>query len=221
MTVIFLTTNDVPEKWARYHKKVLIRAIGTRPLITISGLPLDFGKNIIQNEPRSRSNIYLQMLKGAKVANTDFIAIAEDDALYPKEHFEYRPEIDVFAYNNSHWSLFTWGVPTFHWNDRMGNYSLIANRKLVINALEKIFGKYPNGIPEDKAGELGRAKTQISQGIRQKLAIKFFTEVPIIIFHHERGFDDLAKRQVKKMGPLRALEIPYWGKAEDLARRFR
>ncbi|MBN1168257.1 hypothetical protein JXA63_00045 [Candidatus Woesebacteria bacterium] len=221
LTVIFLTTNDVPKKWAEFHKKTLLAAVGKNKLITISNKALDFGNmNLIQKEPRSRSNVYRQLLRGAKHAKTEFIAVAEDDVLYPKEHFDFRPPCDNFFYNNCHWSLFTWNKPVYHWNDRMGNYSLVASRNLVIKTLEKIFRKFPGGIPEEKTGELGRAQTIRSQGIRQKLANKFYTTVPLVVFHHDRGFDELAKRKRKRMGLLRAYDIPYWGPASKLVKKW-
>lgn len=69
LTIIFLTANRVPEKWAEYHKQVLLEAIGDTPIITISFKPLDWGTNLIQTE-YSVDNIYRQMLRGAKVAKT-------------------------------------------------------------------------------------------------------------------------------------------------------
>lgn len=221
LTVIFLTTNDVPERWAKFHKKTLLKAVEANKLITISREPLDFGdSNLVQTETRSRSNVYRQLLRGAKHAKTEFIAVAEDDVLYPKEHFDFRPPKETFFYNNCHWSLFTWNQPVYHWTDRMGNYSLIAKRDLVVGTLEKVFRKFPNGIPEQKTGELGRAHTQLAQGIKQKNAHKFFTTVPLVVFHHDRGFDELAKRKRKRMGLLRAYDIPRWGKAVDLVKKW-
>jgi hypothetical protein len=222
LTVLFLTENRLPPRWKRFQKETLLRAVGNYDLITISRKPLkNMGTNLIQKRPRSRSNIYRQMLRAAKVAKTEFFALAEDDALYSKEHFQFRPRKNVFAYNNNHWSLFTWGEPIFHWTDRRGNYSLITRTELVIEGLGKVFGKYPNGIPEHKTGELGRSKTTIQQGVKQKIGKKFYSGVPIVIFHHKKGFDRLARKGNKAPGPLQALEIPYWGRARDLVKKFR
>ena len=48
LTVIFLTVNRVPDKWAKFHKKVLLEAIGETPIITVSKKSLDWGINLIQ-----------------------------------------------------------------------------------------------------------------------------------------------------------------------------
>src|SRR3990167_5544782 len=98
-TVIYLTTNELPPDWPAYHKKELLEAVDGAPLITMSMKPLDFGLNVIQTEPKSMSNIYWQLLKGAKLAKTKYVAVAEDDALYPREHFLQIPKPGTFAYN--------------------------------------------------------------------------------------------------------------------------
>src|SRR3990167_985746 len=136
LTIIFLTVNKVPYKWAEYHKSVLLEAIGDTPLITISKKPLDWGMNLIQEEEPSVSNIYRQVLRGAKLATTPYIAIAEDDTLYHKEHFTFRPPMDTYGFDGHRWGLFTWGKPTYYYKDRISNACMIAPRELVISALE-------------------------------------------------------------------------------------
>src|SRR3990167_8395102 len=115
LTVIFLTVNKVPEKWAEYHKKVLNEAIGDTLLITVSKKPMDWGLNLIQDEEPSVSNIYRQILRAAKLAVTPYIAIAEDDTLYHKEHFIFRPPEDTYAYDGHRWGIFTWGKPVYYY----------------------------------------------------------------------------------------------------------
>ena len=48
----------------------------------------------------------------------------------------------------------------------------------------------------------------------------FSTEVSIVRIDHELGIDRLARTHRKGMGILRAYDIPYWGKAEDLIKKF-
>jgi hypothetical protein len=220
ITIIMLTANRVPKGWAQFHKEKLLEAAGDIPIITISKEPLDWGKNILQGEAYGASNIYLQMLRGAKVATTDYIAIAEDDALYPKQHFEYRPPLDTFAYNMNRYNLFTWGKPTYSWKNRMGNFTLIAPRKLTIKALEERFAKYPNGTPNGLTGELGRQNVEEKLGLKHYKTTSFATDISIIHIDHEMGIDRLARTHRKGMGILRAYDIPYWGRAEDIIKRF-
>ena len=220
ITIIMLTANRVPQKWAQFHKEKLIEAAGSSPIITISREPLDWGINLLQTEEYGISNIYFQLLKGAKAATTDYIGVAEDDTLYPREHFEYRPPMDTLAYNQNKFGLFTWGKPTYFWKDRIKNSTLIAPRRLVIEALEERFTKYPNGTPPGYTGEMGRANIEDKLGLTRRKSAWFSTEISIISIDHEYGIDRLARTHRKGMGILRAYDIPYWGKAEDLVKKF-
>lgn len=220
LTAIFLTVNEVPEKWAAYHRQVLLEAIGDSPLISISKKPMDLGINILQTEPRSYSNVYRQILKGAKMAITDFIAVVEDDTLYSPDHFLFRPQKDEFAYNMNHWSVYTWGKATYSWKPRRGNYSLVAPRLLVIEALEERFAKYPDGTPDDITGEMGRAMIEKKMRITVRKAVEYYSKISIINFAHDNGFDYLQKNHRKAFGNLLAYDIPHWGKAEELRQKF-
>lgn len=221
ITIIMLTASRVPEKWAEFHKEKLLEATGTSPIITISREPLDWGINLLDTEPYEVSNIYFQLLRGAKEAKTDYIAVAEDDTLYPKEHFEYRPPMDTFAYNQNRFGLFTWGKPTYFWKDRISNSTLIAPRRLAIEALEERFNKYPNGTPKYFTGELGRPNIEDNLGVARRKSAWFSTEISVVRIDHELGIDRLSQTHRKGMGILRAYDIPYWGKAEDIIKKFK
>ena len=212
LTIIFLTVNKVPEKWAAYHKQVLMEAIGDTPIITISKKPLDWGMNLIQEEEPSVSNVYRQILRGAKLAATEYIAIAEDDTLYHKSHFEFRPEKDTFGYDGHRWGIFTWGQPFYYHKDRISNAAMIAPRQLAIEALEERFKKYP----DSNLGELGKEKGKVSE---RKTKI-FWPEMGMVYFSHTNALDGTEQRRTKRPGVVQAYDIPYWGRAEELRKHF-
>ena len=220
LTIIFLTLNKVPTKWAKYQKQVLLEAVGDTTIITLSKKPLDWGKNIIQTEPEGVSNIYWQILKGAKLATTPYIAIAEDDTLYHKEHFIYRPPLDSFGYNFTRWGIFTWGRPFYFYKPRIANGTMIAPRELVIEALEERFKKYPDGIPENKAQELGVQKTERLLGVVPRKHMIFYTYVPVVCFNHQFSCDPLQQRRRKRPHPVQAFDIPHWRKAKNIVSKF-
>lgn len=226
VTVLFLTCNDLPAYWEAYHQKILLEAVKDRPLITLSMKPMELGLNIVQDRPKSASNVYWQMLRGAKAAQTEYIAIAESDTLYHEEHFMKRPEKGTFGYNMNHWALFTWTdrtnpEPMYNWRNRRGNYSMIAERDLVIEALEERFAKWPDGTPDDRTGELGRNMMERNMGITERKASDFYTTISVINFNHDLALDPLQRRHRKNRGWIRAYDIPYWGKASDLVLHFR
>lgn len=222
ITIIMLSANRVPKNWAEFHKQKLLEAAGDSPIVTISREPLDFGINLLDEEPYEISNIYFQLLRGAKEAETDFIAVCEDDTLYPKEHFEFRPPEDTFAYNKNRFNIFRWSrTPTYFWKDRVSNATLVAPRKLAIEALEERFQKYPKGTPAHFTGELGRSNIEDNLGVKRRKMIWFDTEVSVVRVDHELGIDRLSRTHRKGMGILRSYDIPYWGKAEEIVKKFR
>lgn len=221
LTCIFLTVNKVPEQWAQFQKETLLKALDGYPVITMSMKPLDWGTNVLQDGEISASNVYRQLLRGAKLATTKYIAVAEDDALYPREHFHsFRPKDDEFGYNFSRWGIFSWGIPTYFWCDRISNLTLIANRELVIEALEERFAKYPEGTPNAQTGELGRYKRQMDLGTTNYKAVAFYTTVPVVNFSHPEALCTFEQRKRKRLGFVRAYDIPYWDHAKDLQARF-
>jgi len=230
LTAIFLTNNEVPEKWAEFHMGALRQSLAGAPLIILSRKPYYLNDplvtNVLQDKPKSLSNIYWQLLRGAKMAETDYIAVVEDDTLYPPEHFLQRPKQDKIGYNMNHWSLFTWitshhSKPTYSWRNRRGNYSMLSYRKLVIEALEERFKKYPNGTPDNITGEIGRPMVERNMGITLRDVQEFETTQSVINFNHQNASDDLQLRQRKRMGEIRAYDIPYWGRAEELIKKWK
>jgi len=221
LTIIFLTANQLPLKWAEYQKSVLLESASGYHIITISRKPLDWGINLLDTEPKTMSNIYFQMLQGAKLATTDYVAVAEDDTLYPHEHFHsFRPPSDTFAYNKNRLGLFTWGKPTYFWKDRQSNSTLIAPRSLLAEALEERYAKYPDGTPDKITGELGRKMVDSNLGVTQRKSIWFETEVSVLRLDHNFGIDTLAKSHRKGLGICQSYDIPFWGRAEDMVKKF-
>lgn len=221
LTVIYITASQIPENFAKIQRKVLLDAIGDYPLISISRKPLDFGHNIIDDGKKSLSNIYAQILRAAKIATTPYVAIAEDDCFYPKEHFNfYRPDKDTFCYNQNRFALFTWGEPLYSWRDRVSNCSLIAPRELLIEALEERFAKWPDGTPDKITGEVGRGMVERNLGITERKSVRKYSEVSIIQFNHDNASEDRQVRHRKSLGQIKVHDIFGWRKAEDLVKFY-
>lgn len=207
LTLLFITAGKLPEKWVAFHDEQLAKL--PYPIITM------------RDEVKlGYETIYKRMLEGAKQATTPFVAVIEDDVLYPPEHFHYRPKMDTFAYNQHRWALFTWGTPTYNWRNRKSNCSLIAPRQLMIDALEERFAKHPNGIRREHCGELGRANVDKWLEVSPRKSIEWYSKVGIIQLNHDGATDERARNHHKELGPVRAFDIPYWGKAEDLLKHY-
>lgn len=220
LTVVMLTPNRLPKLWVQYHRKVLTEAIGDTPIITISKKPLDWGTNLQQSE-YGYPNIYKQMLRGARLATTKYIAMADDDTLYPKEHFRFRPPTDGFYYNFNRWALPTWRTNKkeifyFH-KPKTGNGCMIATRELLIEAMEARLAADPE-LPGYFTKELGSSGRMMSY---DKIGSQsFYTTEPIVSIVHDLTADSAAQKHNKRIWPVRAYDIPVWGRAEDLLKKF-
>lgn len=217
LTVIYITANKLPKHFAEYQRKILLKAIGNYRLISISREPIFFGELLLDDGKKSLSNIYRQILRAAKIARTDYVAIAEDDCFYHESHFNfYRPPMDTFAYNQNRFALFTWGDPIFSWRDRKSNCSLIAPRELLIEALEERFAKWPDGTPDKITGEVGRSMVEKNLKITPRKSIEKFSEVSIIQFNHDNASEDRQVNHRKKLGQIKCYDLYHWGHAKKL-----
>ena len=205
-------------------QKYLLDAIGDLPLISVSFKPMDFGKNICYGEhERSAYNIYKQVLIGAKAATTEYVATAEDDVIYPKEHFEYRPPKDVFAFDENKWSIFTWrkdAIASFRRRRTMTH--LIVSREALIKTLEERFAKYPDpkNIPESIFGEPGRFEAHL--GITPLINERYLCPIPSVVFCTEEALAFSSYLGVRKAHSReQTTDIPYWGSVKNLLKLYK
>ena len=228
LTVLYLTVNKMPDRWTQFQVSHLVKAVAGEPIISISRLPMDLGTNLIQEGPFCYFNIYMQMLRGALVATTPFVALAEDDVLYTYEHFhEFRPPTTAVSYDRSRWSLFTWDPnPIFCLRQRVNNSTLIAPRELLIEALTEWKEKYPEGRPDELMGEVGRDIVERRLHVTHRDMVEWYCTNAVVQLNHPTGTDTGSTRRedgrhmVKQHGQIKAVEIPHWGKAVDLVRIY-
>lgn len=218
ITCVFYTANHTSDYFAGNIQRNLLDVLGDIPLISVSHKPMDFGQNIVVDLPRHHLSIYKQALVGAKAATTPYIALAEDDALYSPEHFKYRPTPGKFAYNVANWGVYTWKPELFSWKGRRALWALICERELFIEAMEERFAKHDDRVDLSIWAEPGKYERHLGVTVRE--TEEFWTHPPNIVFSHEQAlaFGNLGKR--KRLGELRATEIPYWGKAIELRRIY-
>lgn len=234
LTCLFLTVNKVP--WMQFHNKLMLEAIGDYPLITISREPMDLpGIQVRQNEEQSHDNLFKQMLRGAKMATTDYVAMVEDDMLYSKDHFHLRPPLDTIGYNWNRWSLFTFGEPTYSFKRRFCQGASILPRLEMIAAIEERVAKWGK-IPHYLNGEIGYPIVDKNLQVTERKAIVMYSSTPLVQIHHVFGTPGIGRppRSVrpgdtvdpairptrKRMGMKRAYDIPHWGRSEELVKNF-
>lgn len=221
ITGIYISLNKLPQHWVEYHLRTLEKAGCGMPIISITPKPMDLGTNLLDTDQPSYTNIYRQMLRGAKIAKTKYVAMVEDDCLYSESHFfKFRPNDDEFAYNRNRWSLFSWGPPVYSMRQRISNCSLIAPRELLIEALQERFDKYHGNPPDAEMGECGRARIEDRLGVKRRKQVDFFSNPSIVQINHPLGTEERQKQMWKSHADIRAYDIPHWGHAEILVEFF-
>ena len=220
LTILFYTSNNISDNFMAATTGQLIKAADGTPIVSVSQKPMDLGKNIcVGNLGQHVWNIYHQMLIGANAAKTKYVATAEDDVLYSREHYHDRyPDDDTFMFDLNRWSLFTWKRPMFSYKpDRMVGHQMICERKLLIKVLEERFRKYPRPItvPLEIFGEPGRYEKKLKVSVNKTQV--FYSGVPSIIFNHEVavGYLQIHGRR-KADGPLKTEMLPDWGTAKEV-----
>lgn len=214
LTAVYYTAASAPDKFRNVLFSKLLDALGDIPIIVIVK-PEDV--------PRSQGQIYRQVLEGARQATTNFVVLCEDDVLYSSEHFKFRPKTGYWGYNMNSWSIFTWGKPMFTYKPPGGRRNLnglICERQMLVNHLEERFRLWPDDKIDIRIfGEPGKYDNQL--GTTPYPSEDFYTNPPNIVFSHETNlqFEGLGTR--KKMGQVRAIEIPYWGSAKEIQELYK
>lgn len=216
MTLLYYSACLVEKRFGENIRQHLVSLFpeGVK-IISITQKPLDFGTNIyMEGLQPSIYNIYKQILEGALVANTEFIGCCEDDALYTRDHFEFRPPKDTFAYNLNRWIV---NQDCFFHRNRANMSMCIAPRELLIDTLKTRFRKYPNLMtPEEMGacggfGEPGRKEEQM--GLPKVKMMTFESKTPTLVFNHRPsvgGVRKLLPRDITKE------ELNPWGRASFL-----
>jgi hypothetical protein len=227
LTILYYTANMIPEHFMREIQKQILKAVGNTRIISVSQKPIDFGENILVPEGRSLYKLYYQILLAVREAKTPYVACAEDDTLYPQEHFEYRSALDAIAYDINKYTLQTWrGDKIFSLRPgRRTMSSMIGSTKVLRDTLEERYAKYPTveSIPPTIYkyywGEPGRFENHALL-TPLKETERFEAKYPHIQFStpEAMGFGYLGTR--KALGPVQTYELEPWGSAKDIIKLY-
>lgn len=221
LTVVYYTANVIPSIFALRIRQDLTKKLpDNMPVVCVSRKPSAdyFSNNIVVDLPYHHLSIYRQALIGAKTANTKYIALCEDDVLYSPEHFKYCSSPGKFAYNMNVWNITTWGEPMF--TQKLGGRknlgNLICERELFIRAIEERFLRWPDDSKIDLSiwAEPSKYERQLDVSIRE--AEIFCTNPPNIMFSHQTALSFKGLGTRKRLGEIRATELPYWGEASEI-----
>jgi len=209
ITLLYYTANRIPDRFAVNVRNHLIITAQGKPIISISQQPINLGENICVGDiGYTVPNVYAQILVGAKMAKTQYVACCEDDTLYVPEHFDYIPPDDTFGYNKNRWNL---TESHFYLQSRRSNMCVcIVPTESMIRTLEERVTKFGSGGPPH-LGEPGRRER--TMGINTVKACKFNTIDPVLQINHAISLGGIRRRA--NYNVIQA-EHPAWGKASAL-----
>ena len=217
LTLLYYTSNRISDHFRDSIIKRLLALFPDKvPIVSISHKPMDLGENVcVEGLEASNYNIYKQILIGAKVAKTKYVACVEDDALYVREHFEFRPDDDSFAYNVNRWQI---NRDFYFYRPRANMHTCIVTTDLMIKTLEARYEKYPNILYKGELigfGEPGRSEYKL--GLPYVNMIKFKTNPPVLVFNHRPSVGGVRRVIFEgNRADIVADTLDYWGPAADL-----
>jgi len=229
LTGIYYTSNQNSDYFMANTQRILLENFGDNPIISVSFKPTVIGNNctniVIGEQQRSNYMLYKQVLIGVRAATTKYVCMLEDDMLYSKEHFQYRPEDGIFAYNTNKWSIFSWKKPPiFSQRIRKLMNSLIVTREALLKTLEERYSKYP--VLEEVPGRLikyfwgepGRFEDHL--GINKLKTEEYYSSVPNIMFSTSEALGYLHLGERKKHSGVIKTEVEHWGSAEAVLKLY-
>lgn len=206
-TIIYYTANRESEALTKLVQKTLLEAADGLPIISVSQKPIDFGENICVGDVGfSSHNSVRQVLIGAEKATTRYVALAEADCLYPKEHFRYKPRNDkIFWYDRNVWMLRAKGFIKRRATSIAG---ITVNREVIIRAIKISLGKRDLWYPKD-------TKRNLPKAYRRHGWHSCRTEYPILMIDHQNGLHPNPANEDTDEGEYFDYLYP-WGNAKDL-----
>lgn len=233
LTLIYYTANRISPAFGKAVRAELRKAnTAGYPVIAVSqslgdveDRLSDLDADVVLCQPYTLPSIwqvYRNILAAAELARTPYVACCEDDSLYTAEHFTYRPEPDVFAYNLHRWVITRRLADDgrsrhafYYWRQRTQMAQCIAPRDLLVDTLRERFAKYPVPVAHDMAkrtgwGEPGRYEKNL--GLARRSLSYFQTTLPNVTFNH--GDSLMGRRQVKPDDVTRQ-DLEPWGDAND------
>lgn len=172
---------------------------------------MDIPTVLVSNDGKERSHLQLfkNIKKGLANVETKYVALAEHDCLYPKEHFEFiPPKDDTFYYNTNHYFA-VMRHSQYHkpYKERKALSGTVCNKELLEKAVDERIKFLENG------GELIRGVSGACEfGIRDDdyKAEGFKTKIPYLDIRHGNNFSGYRK------GKERLSKLDYWGDFSEL-----
>ena len=211
-TIIYYTSNKENPKLEEKVKENILQNCGDLPIISVSHKPIEFGKNIcVGDVGASGFNMFRQVQIACREATTKFVISAEADCLYPSDYFQFIPERDDVCYRNSNLYVMAHKRPILWKKEGGATHAQVVGREFYLEKLRQLFAGAPEWSIEEKNFPKERWHYQDVFS-----RIKYYeTKNPVLQF---KTSDSM--RHHTTSDRIDRSEIPYWGKALDLRKKY-
>jgi len=203
LTIVYYSSNREKPIFEHNVTCTLLDAIGDLPLISVTQKPMVLGKNICVGDiGATPDNVLLQMMLGAKEADTKYIGFGQSDTLYHKSHFEFRPkEDDVFYYPDNAYLLWVGNRKFRFWRKKWTELATITNREHFIKVIGEVMNK---GLKAYRRtiGKLTKQET-------------FHVDIPVVSIKTREGMH-FSSPYIKQFERI----LPYWGSGPEVLRKY-
>jgi len=211
-TIIYYTSNKENPAFEQKVRDNILKVSGGLPIISVSHKPIDFGENIVVGDVgASGFNMFRQVQIALEKCKTEFVISCEADCLYPPDYFTFRPERNDRCYRNSNLYVMAHKRPLLWKKEGGATHAQIIGREYYLNRLNKLFEGAPKWSVEEKNFPRERHhKVDIFDEIEH-----YQTKAPVLQL---KTSDSM--RHYTTSDRIDRLEIPYWGKAIDIRKKY-
>ena len=225
--IIYYTDNVPSEMFMSIIQGQILRACGDISIISVSQLPIAFGRNIVMpGIGRSNLSMYRQILTGLEASDADIVYFVEHDVIYHPSHFDFvPPDNTAFWYDRNVWKVRESDGQAVYY--RTSALSLMTcYRDIAVEHYQERVEKQANGtLPRWAGHEPGHHLAPKGLGL---IPAKYFTsEHPCIDIRHKNNktqADRFRKESFHSEKSIRdwqlADEVPYWGRTKGRFKEF-
>lgn len=213
--IIYYTDNRIDEPIAESCRRQIAKA--NLPINSASLQPLEFGENVVINEPRGYKAMFRQILAALQMSRAEAVFFCEHDVLYHPSHFNFiPPKKDVFFYNENTWKVDAeTGQALFYYTKQTSG--LCCYRELAIEHYAKRLERLEREGKHDYRIGFEPGCHSFPRGIDNYPAERWMSDAPNVDIRHNKNLtpsrwsQDQFRNRRNCQGWQMADEVPGWG----------
>jgi len=104
--VVYYSHRCKSEPFFEECRKQILKGIKAKHIVSVTDVPIDFGKNIVKEPSEGWIDLFERILIGLEASESDVIFFCEHDVLYSPKHFDFIPlDRTKIYYNKNVWHV--------------------------------------------------------------------------------------------------------------------